>query len=646
MIRIFIRFLLSVLISVPFYAAAQSTPADPETTIRTTADLVVVDVTVSDAQQNPVHHLGATDFTVLEDGRPQAIKVFEEHAASAPAPMLPIPKLDPGTFTNYSPVPANSAIDILLFDKLNTPVNAQTEVRNEVLKFLRETPAGARIAIFALTPELKLLQGFTSDPSVLRALVEGKNGSQGASPLMDNPLSGDEPGADDERMESAETAFGMMGNTPNEATVLANLRQFEAEQQSHQLQLRARFTLDALNLLARYMSNLPGRKNLIWFSGSFPVSILPDPSLQNPFAIVASSEDEFRETVDLMARSQVAVYPIDARGLMVEPMLNASNSGHSSAGNPGDANTFILQRGGPDTMSPNDQPTGDNETMMGQNAIKFFQQTAGEHDTMEQMAEATGGKAFVNGNDLKAAVEKAIDAGSNYYTVAYTPINHNWNGKYRKIEVKVNLPKVALAYRRGYYADDPSAPARHAEVQSEKNALPPYDAMRAAMLRGAPDPTQIIFAANVRLSTDDEEPAVAPGNEAANKINGPYRRYTVEFRVSPRTIDCAATPDGKHHCTLDFASFLYDVDGALLNSQTNSIRVNLSSAQFASALNTFFSYRQQISVPVKGEYYLRVGLRDATANRVGALELPVAAVARLKPFAAQGGASAPAAPPK
>ena len=77
MIRIFIRFLLSVLISVPFYAAAQSTPADPETTIRTTAALVVGDVTVRAAPQNPVHQLGATDFTVLEDGRPQAIKVFE-----------------------------------------------------------------------------------------------------------------------------------------------------------------------------------------------------------------------------------------------------------------------------------------------------------------------------------------------------------------------------------------------------------------------------------------------------------------------------------------------------------------------------------------------------------------------------------------
>jgi len=80
---------------------------------------------------------------------------------------------------------------------------------------------------------------------------------------------------------------------------------------------------------------LPGRKNVLWFSGSFPISILPDGDLQNPFAVVADSEDEFRETTDLLARSQAAVYPIDARGLMVAPMTNASNDGSKYGRNPG-----------------------------------------------------------------------------------------------------------------------------------------------------------------------------------------------------------------------------------------------------------------------------------------------------------------------
>ncbi len=99
-------------------------------------------------------------------------------------------------------------------------------------------------------------------------------------------------------------------------SILEGLKEFEANQQSVQLQARARYTLHALNLLARYLSNLPGRKNLIWFSGSFPISVLPDPRLGNPFVAMGDVEDEFRQTVDLLARSQVAVYPIDAQGLV------------------------------------------------------------------------------------------------------------------------------------------------------------------------------------------------------------------------------------------------------------------------------------------------------------------------------------------
>ncbi len=136
------------------------------------------------------------------------------------------------------------------------------------------------------------------------------------------------------------------------------------------------YTLDALNQLARYMSNLPGRKNLIWFSGSFPIDIMPDADLQNPFAVVASAEGEFRETVDLLSRSQVAVYPIDARGLMVAPMLDASQNGS--------------------TM--NRKPNG-----FANANVKWFQNTSSEQGTMHSMAEATGGKSFTNTNGLEGS---------------------------------------------------------------------------------------------------------------------------------------------------------------------------------------------------------------------------------------------------
>lgn len=626
----------SALVFTPLCLAAQPaqsdqpTPQQPETTLHANADLVLIDVTASDAQQNPIHHLTAADFTVLEDGKPQTVKVFEEHVAGPPAPLPPMPKFAPGMFSNFTAAPETGALNILLFDKLNTPMDAQSDVRQQVLRFLKEAPSGTRMAIFSLTTELKLLQGFTSDPELLRALVQGKKGSQGASPLMNDAMNGDQPGADDPMMDTMTDA---LGNDPDAATIEANLQQFEAEQQSFQLQLRARYTLDALNQLARYMSNLPGRKNLIWFSGSFPVTILPDPDLMstpgsktasstfqpNPFAVVASAEDEFRETVDLLSRSQVAVYPIDARGLMTEPMLNATNSGKAYANNP---------------------------SAYGRNAAKFFEQTSEEHGTMDEMAMATGGKAFVNTNDLKQAIVKAIDAGSNYYTLAYTPANRNWNGAFRKIEVKLDRPNVTLAYRRGYFAEDPLGPAHRNAAQNAKPDAADYSAIRTAMLRGGPDPTELIFVASVRPSSADTEPAIVQSNQASRKLSGPYRRYSVTFLANPKVVNWTPTPDGTHHCTLEFLTFVYDADGKLVNMQTNGISAGVPADKFSALLKQNLQYHQEISVPAKGEYYLRLGMRDATTDRVGALELPVAAVAKLPPLSAEGMAPAATTPQK
>ena len=626
MARLLSRLGLSALVCLPVLSAAQSEPVNGQSgiTIRSTTDLVVVDVTVTDNQQNAVHHLAPEDFTIMEDGKPQAVKVFEEFSANQPQRMLQIPKFGPGMFSNFTSTPTSGALNILLFDKLNTPINAQTVVRNQVLQYLKQAPAGTRIAIFTLTTELKLLQGFTSDPELLRALVQGKKGNPEASPMMNDAMRGDQPGADDQTMDMA---MDLQADVPDGQEIVADLQQFEAEQQSFQIQLRQRYTLDALNQLARFMSNLPGRKNLIWFSGSFPITILPDPDLASsastgsvpgaftpdPFAVVVSAEDEFRETVDMLARSQVAVYPIDARGLMTLPMLDASQSGSTM------------------TKTPNG---------FAKATQKFFQNTADEHGTMQQMADATGGKAFVNTNALKEAIQKAIDAGSNYYTLAYTPTNRTWNGSYRKIQIKVDRPGATLAYRRGYFADDPNKSAHRKQPATVKAEIPQYSAIRTAMMHGGPDPTELIFVASVRPSTAGPESSLAPGNQAGKKTSGPFRRYTVTFLTNPREIQCDATPDGIHHCALEFLTFVYDANGAVVNLQTNGVNANLPEVEFANAMNRNFSYRQQISVPVKGEYYLRIGMRDASTDNVGALELPVPAVAKLTPMDALGAAPA------
>jgi hypothetical protein len=267
---------------------------------------------------------------------------------------------------------------------------------------------------------------------------------------------------------------------------------------------------------------------------------------------------------------------------------------------------------------------------------KWLQDTAFEQGTMQQMAEATGGKSFYNTNGLKEAVGKAIEAGSNYYTIAYTPANRDWNGNFRKIQIRVNRRGLTLAYRRGYFADDPNKATPNNESPSALTGATQYSAIRSSMLHGAPDPTELIFVADVRPSSSETETSPAPRNQASKKLSGPFRRYAVNFRVNPKQLSCAIGPDEAHSCALAFLTYVYDGDGTAINMQTDALTIKIAPDRFASTMSRIFTCRQEISVPVKGEYYLRIGLRDRNSDKVGALEVAVATVAKLPPAAATG----------
>jgi VWFA-related protein len=328
-------------------------PGRQATVLQTNTQLVVVDVVVQDKAGHPIPNLKPDDFQLSEDNSPQAIRHFEVHSTATPPARGPeLPKMPPGTFSDYTAVPPNGTLNILLLDALNTPMADPSFVRNQLQQYVQHADPGNRIAIFGLNAHLIFLQGFTSDPETLKDVVDHKLIPR-ASNLLDDPVSGD---ADD----MAQTA--------------ANLQQFQARASDFQLQLRAQYTLDAFNTLAHYLAAFPGRKNLIWFSGSFPLDIFPDATLTNPFSVMQLDEQEFRETTNLLTKAQVAVYPIDARGLMTQPMFKASQSGAKYARNP---------------------------QAIGNDLQKFATSQAAEHATMERMAEDTGGYAFYNTNDSR-----------------------------------------------------------------------------------------------------------------------------------------------------------------------------------------------------------------------------------------------------
>lgn len=258
---------LSVLIAfltAAFASQAQSTTELP--TLRADTHLVVEDVVVTDRSHKPVRNLKREDFALLESGAPQTLKNFEEHtpvASGLTTGMAAPPVMPPGVFTNITMTPANSAVNILLLDRLNTPLADQQYLHQQLLQFLKGVRPGTSIAIFGLSSRLVMLQGFTADPRVLLQAVEAEHGK--ASALLVERLG-------DSATQSLSSATPDLGSAldPN---VSAALSFFDQQISTSSFEICSRLTLDSINILARYLASIPGRKNLVWFSGSFPVDL-------------------------------------------------------------------------------------------------------------------------------------------------------------------------------------------------------------------------------------------------------------------------------------------------------------------------------------------------------------------------------------
>ncbi|HXS11180.1 MAG TPA: VWA domain-containing protein [Acidobacteriaceae bacterium] len=618
---------------VPSAQAAGSAQA-PAETLHAGTQLVIVDVVVQDRSGHPIHGLTRDNFTLTEQKKPQAIRHFEEHSATSDKkPGPPMPPMPPGVFTNYTPVAPDSTLNVLLIDALNTPMTDQAFVRQQLLDYIKHEKPGTDVAIFGLTNRLVMLQGFSADPAVLRAAVAHLNSK--ASSLLDDPVGS---GSGPEKLSDAMQDDALSGGAAaaEVAQVVASLQQFEAEQQAFQTKMRTQYTLDAFNALAHYLANFPGRKNLIWFSGSFPLQIEPDPTLNDPFAVMADSNEEFRETTNLLTLAQTAVYPVDARGLMTAPMFSAANSGSKYARNP---------------------------SAFSNDLMKFNQSQAQEHTTMEQMASDTGGHAFYNTNGLASAVEKAIEAGSNYYTLTYTPTDHNWNGSYRNIHVELAGNAAAqglkLEYRHGFYADDPQQPPKlkRGELPARATPTAPGPAAladhaaeaysHAAVSRGAPAPQDILFKVRVVPLTGKNDDTLAPGNLANpnGKMKAPYRTFAVDYVALPGDFSVVPQKDGRRTGEIEFSTFIYDADGNLLNISNRKAFLNLDPATYKQFISSPVRLQLMVSAPVKQESFMRLIIHDLPSNHYGVVEIPTAEVGHLPPLEAQNAPANVSKPP-
>jgi len=584
---------------------AQAASPHETTVLHADAHLVIVDVTVHDKAGHPVHGLERDAFTLTENKQPQTVSSFDEHSTLTPPAAGPeLPPIPPGTFTDYTAVPPQGALNILLLDTLNTPMVNQSYMRSELQRYVKKAKPGTRIAIFGLSQRLFLLQGFSSDPQILKDAVEHKI-VQRPSSLLDDAIGSDAtPDAQSDIVSAMPT---LDGGAAAQMQTVSNLQQFESEQKALLTQLRIQYTLDAFNALAHYLSAFPGRKNLIWFSGSFPIDILPDPTVKNSSAVMEENSPEFRETTDLLSRARVSVYPVDAGGLKFDPTISAGAS------------------------------KGDR---FGKSSGTFYQDLASEHMTMNQLAEDTGGAPFYNNNDLASAVQSAIESGSNYYTLTYTPSNKSYNGTFRDIHMTLNGSLQAagylLSYRRGYYSDDRNHPAKTETFTAAAATNSDNLYARSAMAHGAPAPQDILFKVRVLPVGTASEQSLPPSNnlDPTHPIKPPFRRFAVDLAVVANDIQLTLEKDGRRSGSIEFTILLYDNDGRLLNATGKKLQLDLTPdayERFVRGINARF----EISVPVKdGDDFLRIGVHDIPSNRFGVVELPVASVARLTPLPA------------
>jgi VWFA-related protein len=414
--------------------AQQSGAAQSGYVLKVTTRLVTLDVIATDSHGNPVRDLKPEDLQIFEEHKAQQkIEHFEyfEKLAGAGAPDNPTSatRKRANIISNQLPLDQLKVPPtVLLMDSLNTQTFNQLQGRAHMIQLLRTLPPDTPIAVFLLGSSLRILQGFTSDGTLLRAALD--------QAVAGNTITKD-PLTDTQNASSyLENSTAGMDANLGLASQLGEVQNFEKEEYSMTLDLRAKETLGAMAQIGQYLSGIPGRKNLIWASESFPLSVAPDPSTgNNPFAGIRDYADQVKLVANVLTDAQVAVYPMDVRGLQANQALSASQN----VGRP------QMLMTGPQIAGQINQEDIDRQQSQG---------------TMDAIAQDTGGKACKNGNDLAGCVMAAVKDSSSYYEMSFYPQNVNWDGRYHKLVVKTSRPGVKLVYRRGYYALDASSLAK------------------------------------------------------------------------------------------------------------------------------------------------------------------------------------------
>jgi VWFA-related protein len=591
--------------SKPAVASASGGSGDAVATFKATTRLVTVDVVAKDKHGKIIPDLTEKDFQVFEEVLPKkgehsqkisgfvAINNETILAASKQGTKL---KLPAGVYTNLVGTRLGVPPTILLLDGLNTEAESGTQARRQMLKMLVSIPQDTPVAVFVLGNDLVLLQSFTKDPKVLREAAQRvmttnlTNGDLATDPHVDaNSLSNQTKemfGGDDEAPPStvqSQSRGGSHGPTGPAGGDLqmAEIRRFEQETFSADTEMRVRTTLDALRAIARHVSGYPGRKNLIWISTSFPLTIAPDATAAHQLGFEGnrSYEDLVAVATNALADAKVSVYPVNPAGMQTQSFYSATQAPQQKVWH---------------------QPYAEGRNLNRESLTRFS-----GIESMTEVAKQTGGNICINNNDLGDCVKTAMEEGSSYYELAYYPDASNWHGEFHRIVVKSTRPGIQLAFREGYFARATDTPAK------EKD-------------KAGNDP-QLRQAACDDLLTSTSLLVVAQAMRPDAPTQAKYFLNIDSRMLSPTTGE-----DGKREVRLDVVLCSFDRSGKPLQFMQDAIDQRFDAAQFSAMRG--IPHALQFT-PHEGTVRIRLLVRDSNSGQMGSIDVPYAPATAAAPAA-------------
>jgi VWFA-related protein len=420
-------------------AAQQQQPASdktaPDQTIQAVTEEVLLDLVVRDKKGRPVTDLKPEEIEVREDGEKRDIIAFR-HVEGDVAP-LPVG----GTAAEARPDPLRQVnLVTLVFERLGT--EGRVLARRAALDFLDgDVPENVWMSVFTIDQRLYVLQKFTKDRELLRQAVDRATKGTYTQFISESDAIRREletaaaatqagQGAVAGVGRGAPPSPGMGGEfaAAKLAELTLNILRYSEAMQGEQ---QGRASIFSLLALVREQRALAGRKTLIYFAEGLVVP--------------PNQVDFFHNAISEANRANVSVYGVDARGLLTSGVTEATRSTLQDV-----ANTSAGQA----TSSGYNSSVTRAEVMISESAEASLR--ANVQGTLEDLSESTGGFLTANTNDLRVGMTRVTEDIRGYYQLAYSPPPRPYDGKFRRISVKVSRPGVTLQTRSGYFALPPS----------------------------------------------------------------------------------------------------------------------------------------------------------------------------------------------